>query len=222
MVPIVLKREDCNNKELTIEEFRKDFINICRSHHSDKRALVFAFLLYDFDNAYISQIIKNPEYWNALDYLSGKYLSIFYIHTKDKNLFDKYESPKVLYNMLSVLGNKSPYEESRTILENHFGIKSRIKLPSVLFFQVRENSLSDYFIVELKASSLETLFNELIDTVRETVTTLQKVEKENYNNLNEVFELIRTSIRNKHQLELITKVIKKIPVVNLLSFILPE
>ncbi|MBM4171868.1 MAG: hypothetical protein FJ214_08380 [Ignavibacteria bacterium] len=220
MVPIILKRENSSDIRLSIEEFRNDFLTVCQTHHSERRALVFAFLLYDFDNPNISQILRNPDYWTALDYLSGKYLSIFYIHTKNEKLFNEKEFSPVFYDMLPVIGRESPFKESKTILEKYFGIDSSLKLPSILFFQVKENYVSNYLFVELKSNTLEPLFNELMDTVKEVVESLKNVRKEYYENYDEVFDVIKTTIRNKKELKFITKVIKKIPITKILDWIL--
>ncbi|HOH71059.1 MAG TPA: hypothetical protein PK984_04040 [Paludibacteraceae bacterium] len=82
MVPIVI-----NEKQQFDEEGFKDFfIQKCKQHKSEGRALAFAFIVYDFENHTITNILKDKNYWSALDKISGNMLSVFYINSQDKLL----------------------------------------------------------------------------------------------------------------------------------------
>jgi hypothetical protein len=79
MVPLKIFN-DGMIQELSNDAFSQSIIDVCEKHRNDKRALAFAFILYDFENPQIFKILNDRNYWNALHIISGKYLSIYYIH----------------------------------------------------------------------------------------------------------------------------------------------
>ena len=79
MVPIALTQDGSFDND----NFRNYLLNICKEHKNQHRALAFAFLVYDFDDYTIQQIIDNQHYWTTLDKISGHSLSVFYINSKD-------------------------------------------------------------------------------------------------------------------------------------------
>lgn len=222
MYKVVLKRENNNTYELSIPEFKSNFIEICKSHHLNKKALVFAFLLYDFTNPEISKILNDSDYWKALDYLSGKYLSIFYIHNDNKYLMDEREDAGVIYNMISLKGNKSPHTDSKIILNKYFGINQKLELPTILFFQVNNEYVSKYYFVELKQNMVQQSFAELFGHIEEVVKRLKLIESNYYDNYDEIFEQIQNGLKNRKNIHMISNVIRKIPVLKILGLILPE
>lgn len=79
MVPIVISED----KKFNEESFKEYLVDTCRKHKTEGRALAFAFIVYDFDNHTITQILKKEDYWNSLDKISGKTLSVFYINSQE-------------------------------------------------------------------------------------------------------------------------------------------
>ena len=59
------------------QEFEESMLQICKEHQTTRRALAFAFILYDFNNAHVAKILKDPDYWQSLHQISGNYLTVF-------------------------------------------------------------------------------------------------------------------------------------------------
>ena len=79
MVPLVINQ----NKKFDQFNFKNYLIQTCKQHREEGRALAFAFIIYDFENHTISEILEKRNYWNSLDKISGKKLSIFYVNSND-------------------------------------------------------------------------------------------------------------------------------------------
>lgn len=76
-----------NSKEGFDEtKFKDELLNICREHFVEGRALAFAFIVYRLSDPHINKILDDSHYFAALDEISGKKLTIFYI---DNSLFAK-------------------------------------------------------------------------------------------------------------------------------------
>jgi len=110
-------------------QFRNEFMDICASHHKNARALAFAFILYDFEHPQIVKVLEDQHYWNALNKISGKYLTVFSFRLNSFGTFD----------------------DSRAFIKEQFGVDLPEANPSILFFQVSDKQISDSFMVEIKA-----------------------------------------------------------------------
>lgn len=81
MIPIYL-HDKSGHDSYFYDEFESDFLRICETHREEGRALAFAFILYDFTSPQVAKVLRDQDYWNALDQLSGKYLTVFSFHTR--------------------------------------------------------------------------------------------------------------------------------------------
>ena len=69
MVPLRFYKDGLIH-ELSNDAFSQSIIDICEQHRKEKRALAFAFILYDFENPQIFKILDDRNYWNALNTIS--------------------------------------------------------------------------------------------------------------------------------------------------------
>lgn len=135
----------------SFESFVTRFIDICNEHLTDKRARAFAFLLYDFNDSQIRKILKSQGGFAKLDRLSGKDLSLFYLHSSDQRLVK-------MFNQVFL----SAFEVDR----------QKNKLPVIIFFKISNNEVSDLSIVELEQSNLMFAFNELYEIIENYIDRL--------------------------------------------------
>src|SRR5690606_22458679 len=135
---------------VSLEEFNVYLMRICAEHKDAGKALAFAFLVYDFENHTISQILHNEDLWLSLHHLSGEYLTIFYINATDDS-FAKIQKAKkktrrpprkpskakrgqigYMYGM-SLSSDASLFAASSQLREI-FEVNDYIRLPFVTFF----------------------------------------------------------------------------------------
>ena len=89
MKPIVYKIDNGSTKPLDTNRFLEVLIKTSKKHQKENRALAFAFVIYNFENPAIAKILRDSDYWNALNKIAGKYLTIFYIHSELQKLNEK-------------------------------------------------------------------------------------------------------------------------------------
>lgn len=208
-------RIDSEDRGSSYEQFEKEFLNICNAHRNDDNALVFAFLLYDFENAQIAKILNDPDYWLSLNAISGNFLTVFSLHYKATGMKEKLmEMMKQKMNsgankeMGMIPTFQNPSIDTNNLIKKYFGNNIEIKYPSVLFFQVKNNAVSDYRLVQLDEKQIEAGFLELRKYIEAAANALKKVNRENKNNVDELFSLVDVSVAGIRQGVQIKKGIK--------------
>lgn len=180
-----------NDEGYNFEQFSKKFIDICNEHKKNGQALAFAFILYDFDNAQIRKVLDDSHYWESLNYISGKYLSVFSFNYKRKKELSNH---KIEYLTSVNLSNKQNINESsKNIIKQYFG-KMNVKFPSILFFQVNDQKVIDLRLIELGEEKIEESFIEIKKFLTSAVEALKDVHEENYKNIEVIFDNLKDNI----------------------------
>jgi len=156
MVPI-FEQGQGNGIGYSFDSFLKRFIDLCEEHLENGRATAFAFILYNFQDNHIRNILRNQGGFTQLDRLSGKDLSVFYIHSDNKRLLNAFNE----------------------IFLGAFEIKDQNQLPFVLFFNMKDREVTNVEIVEIEQSNLMFSFKELYDIIQNYIDRSKgkKIEK---------------------------------------------
>jgi hypothetical protein len=131
------------------KSFSERFDSICQRHLDDVRARAFAFIFYDFTDNALSRILKDQGAFAQLDRLSGRELSIFYLHSGTRHTVQAFNS-----EFLTTLG-----------------VSEETTLPCVVFFRVQEEKVEDIVVVGLDNSNLIHGFHELYSVVEHYIKT---------------------------------------------------
>ena len=94
MFPIHEKQGD-NVIGCSFKEFSSRFIEICNEHIDNDKAKAFAFIFWDFKNDKLQHILNSyngfrSNEFTKLDRLSGNDLTIFYLDSNNKRLFQQF------------------------------------------------------------------------------------------------------------------------------------
>src|SRR5437867_6099190 len=81
MHPIHLRSGD-SDLGMSAAQFREKVIAICNKHRAEKRALVFAFLLFDRRHAQVARVLDDCRFYETLDEIAGSLLTVFFIHSE--------------------------------------------------------------------------------------------------------------------------------------------
>ncbi len=127
----------------SLGSFLKRFIETCEEHLKNNRASAFAFILYNFHDEHIRDILKNQGGFTQLDRLSGNDISIFYLHSDDKELLKNFNA----------------------IFLHAFEIENEFSLPFVLFFNIENREVTNVEIIELEQNYPMFAFKELYDCI---------------------------------------------------------
>jgi hypothetical protein len=176
---------------LSLDEFRDFFIKTCEEHRKQNRAKAFAFIVYDFTNENAQKILRDGEYSRALHKLSGKWLTIFYVNTKDPE-FSKLrknsrKTPAKLPNKRRLKNNEFgniyfntarelDFEKTPSYLREIFDVSDYTALPFIVFFQTKDNRILRSFSIAIKGHELEAAYKELKELVANAVTTISRMQ----------------------------------------------
>jgi hypothetical protein len=208
-------------QELSNAAFAQSIIDVCEQHRNDKRALAFAFILYDFANPQIFKILNDSNYWNALHTISGKYLSIYYIHSHENTFGEDLDAinSHEQRGLYPIAGNNNP-SNILPILKRYLKLDKEVKNPSILFFQVDGTMISDYFLIELLEERIEDSFLELKEYVLSAVDRLKMIDPENYGNFQPIFDSLKGGVKSTKFRRVLFKNAQKFPVNLLISWII--
>lgn len=201
------------------EKFISYIKKIAKKNIKEEEALAFAFIVYDFQDNSIAELLDNKNYWTVLDTISGDFLTIFYIDTRNSYYTNRQIDLKnSITNNREILEN-SPLFKSKCYLKSEFHIKQNIETPFILFFQTDGDSILSHFIVLLKQEKLEDAFLELKAHIKNAVDSLKKVDRDKYSkNHIELFHLIEAGVKAGNQENFVkTKVLPKISFDRLVS-----
>lgn len=110
------------------DQFKGSIIDLCERHKDENRALAFAFLIYDFENPQIIKVLEDQEYWNALDKISGKFLSIYYIHSKEEKFGEDLEHASPIEKRGLYRGTtQESYQLVVPMLKSYFALDNQVK-----------------------------------------------------------------------------------------------
>lgn len=207
--------------ELNTEDFSHGIIELCEKHREESRALAFAFLIYDFRNPQIIKVLEDADYWNALDVISGKFLSIYYIHSRERNFAEDLAAANdVERRGMHPINAGITIDKLAPMLKNYLSLDRNVKLPSILFFQVEGKLISDYFLIELFEESIEKSFIELKDYILAAVKRLKMIDPEYYGNFQPIFESLKQGVDSTRFRKVLFRNVQKFPVQLLLSWLI--
>jgi hypothetical protein len=169
-----------NNEDLNEHQFADWVLRLCAEHHHDGRALEFAILLYDFIDPQIAKVLQDRDYWNCFHKLAGSRLTILTFH-----------SPTV--RPAETDGRSLP-NFAEPVLEafaEHLGVTG-IAMPSILFFEVRNEHVTHYRLVKLRSTTVEQSAAEIRDRLSAVANKLAPVPAEFADN--DLFYLVEEGI----------------------------
>ena len=216
MFPIIYP----NNKNDNPDNLKDYIIKVCQTHKVENRALAFAFIVADLHNPHVNKILHDHNYINALHEISGKTLTVFFLMDDyvNRRIIDSSNSNRILLELglqpLNGPPSLMPKQLAKILIEEEI-----LQTPCILFFQVEDYNVTDFFITKLSESRIEDGFIEIKDIIEKAVTSLKNVKPENRKNSKELFNLIQQEIESSEFWKNANKVYQK--VVKLKEFILP-
>lgn len=188
MFPIYIERL-VSGEGIPVEGFVKTFKEICTIHQNEGKASSFAFIVHDFTNPEITKVLADRNYFNALDEISGNNLTIFYLHlSPEKNKPIQFLGKERLVRDLTT--------EMNNFLVEEFKLEKTISTPAILFFQIKNKEIIDFFFCSLSERTTEKAFLEIENLVQKNVNVIKQIAPENRQNYPEIFTLIKNEIES--------------------------
>ncbi|WP_146021813.1 MULTISPECIES: hypothetical protein [unclassified Pseudomonas] len=141
MIPIY-EQGSGNGIGHSVKTFLAEFEKIAINHVEKGRAKSIAFIFYDFQDRDFKRVLKSEGVFTQLDRLSGKDLSIFYLHSGNDQVLSSFNSV-----LLAALGAEAA------------------RKPCVVFCKATQEGLSDISVANLDSADLIHGFHELYGVI---------------------------------------------------------
>lgn len=145
---------------LNAEELKKYLLQLC-AQSQNAGVVVFGALIYDERTAELRQLLRNVDYWDALDRISGPDFEIFAIKDEQQS---RYEGSHTLDFMTAASMSRSRGRTiyfSRLLKEYFKEDDTRLAYPSLLLFFVDSGKVSKCRLVPLEHGTIDAVFNQL-------------------------------------------------------------
>ena len=209
MYPIFLNSP---NESYNFTSFKDKMIDICNEHIQNDRALCFCMIVYDETNVGFVKMLRDDDCWTSLNKISGNYLTVFSVfkHSRTNRTKSKPKlRAKMSFKAITKINVNDLHEGNDTILSSYFNEVSEINYPSLLFFQVDNEGVSDTWVLELDEKNDYDTYDEVQKIFKCAIQGLKRIDRENKENRQSVFDQAigeLTKMKNKHTL---IKLVKK-------------
>jgi hypothetical protein len=130
-------------------------------HCKRERVAVFGALIYDEGSAELRKLLRDPDYWDALDHTSGPHLEVFALRDSVDERVEVDMNWKLMTAASFDQTESKRYRYSR-LLNEYFGVKdTRIPYPTILLFLVEAGKVTHFRNVPLEAGNLHETFSSL-------------------------------------------------------------
>lgn len=161
---------------------------------------IYSFIMYTQRHSYIIKVLRDDDFWNELDEISGANWPIFSVKPRKEvqysrvcnnglgNLSSTRDTP--LYQMMTITGSEPNYNREFLKL---FSLDELNDLPCFVTFIWRNEHEIEQVIWKLSNKNEE----EAFDSIREVVEIISRTESEilpEYKKNNEVFRNVKSAI----------------------------
>jgi len=185
------------------KEFIESLPKICADMHNELGILTFGMIIYDQSNPEVRKLLRDSDYWAALEKTSGDRMVIFCLQDRIEPLtsISAILMRKVLVRLKSVgilsffqtpfddLGESCSY-----IMKRLFDHETVLVYPSVIFFQVAGDEISDYCFVPLERHDVYHSYKEMNELFQCVAGVLTNITPPNFGNRKEIFNLIKDKL----------------------------
>lgn len=143
------------NGSLPAEMVAKYLVELCNRPHVS----VFGMLVYDKTSVFLRKLLRDPDYWDALDRASGPNFEVFAIRDR---LYYEPKAELVTASFLSPARSRDVYYSA--LLREYFGeLQTGMVYPSFLLFLARGGKVSECRLIPLARGDrgLEQVFERL-------------------------------------------------------------
>ena len=174
-----------NKKEFDSESLLNEILSQCQTQKNNNKALAFAFIIYDFKDAEVRKVLRDNDYWDALNEISGNKLGIFHLDA----------SVSLNGHLPNININREYVQTINTKIRQLLNIEDSIKTPYIIFFQVdNDGKILDSYLISLKEDDINKSFLEQKKLIQAAVDSIIDVKDENRNENQAIFNLIKNTI----------------------------
>ena len=180
-------------KLLFMIDFRNEFgvedlRTMCDKSHSN----VYGFIMYTRAHPYISKVLRDDDFWNALDEISGENWPIFAIRPLAKG---NYEFPHFPPGMVGFMVPewKEPNENKKYL--DFFSLKNSEQLPCFIAFKFNDDETIEQVVYKLNNDSEREAFASL-KAIVELITHTENQILPEYKHTDAVFNNVKKDVES--------------------------
>lgn len=173
-------------------QFIENLPRLCEVMHNDLGILTFGIIVYDQSTPEVRKLLRDTDYWDALEKASGDKMVIFCLPDRIERKVSVNTTLRYLVPGQPISGDVG--QSYSHLMKSLFNDETLLVYPSVIFFQVTCDEISDYRLVPLEKNDVYQSFqavNELFECISEV---LANVTPQNYGNRKEIFNLIKDKL----------------------------
>jgi len=179
--------------EYTGEEFVSNLSNICQDITNNLDILTFGMIVYDETTPEYRKLLRDKDYWEALDKSSGDKMIIFSLIDG----VDREVSHTIEFMVAGRSSNQDKGKSYSKLMKAVFDDESLLVYPSVLFFQVADGEVYDYRLVPLRRKSPFESTQAIQELFESISAILNNILPEYYGNRREIFNLVKEELLNQ-------------------------
>ena len=132
---------------------------------------IYGFILYTEKDPYVAKVLRDEDFWNALDSLSGANWPIFAVRPLQRG---QYKMPSTSRNVISYM--MPTWDEPRTNMPilHDFGMKDSENLPLFMAFMWDDQDELNQIAISITGSDVDSVYH----SIEEIVKTITRVESE--------------------------------------------
>lgn len=192
--------------EYTGEEFVSNLTTICQDITNNLDILTFGIIIYDETTPEYRKLLRDRDYWEALDKSSGDKMIIFSLSDE----IDREITHTIEFLVAARSSSPDKGKSYSKLMKAVFGDESLLVYPSVLFFQVVDGDVYDYRLVPLRRKSPFESTKAVQELFESISGVLNNVLPEYYGNRREIFNLVKDELLNQKYIMYILQGPKKL------------
>ena len=164
-----------------IEDFEKN----------PKVVKVFGAIVYSDVHAHVKKVLKDEDYWKALDKISGNRWAIFAARAFQGRREIRGGGPPGSLGMMVQVWVEA--EENKKLIEA-LGLKTTEKPIFVIFTRLNDEE-TIHSVIELYDSSIEKTYQRIKKIVQDITESIERIEQENISDYESVFNAVNMTVQ---------------------------
>ncbi len=170
---------------------------------------IYGFILYTESDPYVIKVLRDNDFWTALDRISGANWPIFSVRPLVKGFYNNNSSSNT--GMISFMVQTWVEPQSNEVIIRNFGLSSSNDLPCFVAFIWDDNDELQSISVPIKGNNIDNCYNSIREIV-DVITKAEKNVRQEYKRNVEVFNIVADELKalqTRNTLKSLGKITKK-------------
>lgn len=179
-------------------KFTNDFVQLVKSNTSESKFKICGFILYTREHYTVVKAMRNDDFINALNKISGNKWYIFLSKPFEKGRYEDYGSSSNSNFIGMVVRIWSEPDNNEKLLE-FFNIEDSKELPLFIVFRLREDNSVEQVIWKIDDKSEVSVYNSIKNIVNIVTDTFDNIDQNDNGVMPEcVFREIKGNVDSKN------------------------